>query len=322
MVIHFLKEDSLAALKANAKGNMKYYENPENHWIYEYFDGDNPFAEYKLQIGDFQFRDTGNLKRDGAKNDVENAIRLYGAMKGLSDTQAADERLWAGLCHGDFWEYLHNRWAGNRFRGDPETLLLRRYFFHTRSGARRALFMNTLSRLWWLGRLTFDEKRKDPFELTRYWEEDFSTKSLILFSSNYTGNAEITRGLISALIEMERSGFSLGTKKRDTYYQASQYLNVYGGTHILDYYNAEEIKEKVLRYMWGLAGRVPPGFADISAGTGREAAAPPEKGPASETGTSGETGASGTKEVSEVSSGTADAAGQKDLHKLWDSLLQ
>lgn len=251
MIIHFLREDGLAALKTNVQGNVKLYENKTNDWVYEYFDGDNPFVEYKMQIDDFQFCESS----DSGKNDVENAIRLYSAMRGLSDTQATDERLWAGLCHGDFWNYVHERWALSKFTGDSVTNLLWRYFFNNKYGARRALFRNTLSRLWWLGRLTYDEKRKDPFELTHYWEEDFSTKSLILFSSNYMGNVELTRGLITALIELEREGFSLGTKKRDTYYQASQFLNVYGGTHILDYYSEEEIKEKVINHMYGLIGK-------------------------------------------------------------------
>lgn len=113
------------------------------------------------------------------------------------------------------------------------------------------MFRNTLSRLWWLGRLTYDETRKDPFELTRYWEEDFSTKMLILFSNNYMANPELTKGLVSALIDLESRGLPSGMSRRDVYYQASQYMNVYGGIHILDYYSAEEIKEKIIRYMVG-----------------------------------------------------------------------
>jgi len=115
------------------------------------------------------------------------------------------------------------------------------------------MFCNTLLRLWWLGRLTYDENRKDSFELTRYWEEDFSTKMLILFSSNYMGNENITRGLIFALIELERQKVSVSGRKRNLYYLASQYLNLYGGTHILDYYSENEIKEKVMYHIKRLA---------------------------------------------------------------------
>ncbi len=253
MVIHFLKEDHLAALKLNVEANEKKYHSPVNDWIYDFFDGEDPFVEYKIRIGDFQFAGLGEEPGDLSRNDVENAIRLYGAMKELSDTQASDERLWAGLCHCDFWDYMQNRWKSSRTVGDPAQSLLWRYFFNNKNGIRRALFRNTLSRLWWLGRLTYDADRKDPFELTRYWEDDFSTKSLILFSSNYMGNTEIIKGLISALMELEKADYSLGSKKRNIYYQASQYLNVYGGTHILDYYNADEVREKVIWHMWKLA---------------------------------------------------------------------
>ncbi len=254
MVIHFMKEDCLAALKVNVKGNLKQYENLTNEWIYEFFEGDTPFAEYKVPVESIQL-DTGQSgEKEKGRQDVGNAIRLYSAMKNLSDTQAADERLWAGLCHGDFWTYMNKRWEGFKPSRDPVSSILWRYFFNGKSSVRRALFRNTLSRLWWLGRLTYDSERKDPFELTRYWEEDFATKSLILFSSNYMGNPKLTQGLISALMELDKQGFAYGSGKREVYYTASQYLNVFGGTHILDYFTADEIRERVLYYMRGLAG--------------------------------------------------------------------
>ncbi len=252
MILHFLKEDSLAALKTNVWANIKLYENKTNDWIYEYFDGESPFAEYKDPVSDFQMQ----YLKDGShigRTDVENSIQIYRAMMKITDTQAADERFWAGLCHGDFWDYMHNRWENIKVSGDMVSSLLWRYFYNTKNGIRRAMFRNTLSRLWWLGRLTYDENRNDPFELTRYWEEDFSTKMLILFSSNYMGNQTITRGLVSALMELERQEVTISGQKRELYYLASQYLNLYGGTHILDYYSENEIKEKVMYHIKRLA---------------------------------------------------------------------
>lgn len=256
MVIHFLKDDCLTALKANIAGNLKHYSEPTNDWIYEFFDGENPFLEYKFQIDDFQFDTDFSKEHDFSKQDVENVIRLYSAMKSLTDTQATDERLWSGLAHGDFWEYMHCRWNGRGGRGelnDAVSLVRVRYFVRESiSSARKALFKSSLSRLWWIGRLTYDETRKDAFELTKYLKEDFSTKSLVLFSSNFTSNPSIMHGLFSALLELENEGFIYGTKSRDTYYEATRYLNIFGGTHILDYYTEEEIKNKVLNYMHSL----------------------------------------------------------------------
>ena len=252
MVIHFLKDDCLTALKANIAGNLKHYSEPTNDWVYEFFDGESPFLEYKFQIDDFQFDTELNEDHGLSKQDVENVIRLYSAMKNLTDTQATDERLWAGLSHGDFWNYMQKRWNGRKGNSDVFSLTQSRYFFRSLDGTRRSLFKNSLARLWWIGRLTFDSSRKDSFELTHYLSEDFSTKSLVLFSSNYTSSPSVAHGLIQALLTLDNEGFSYGKKSRDVYYQATRYLNIFGGTHILDYYTEEEIKDKVLNYMHSL----------------------------------------------------------------------
>lgn len=252
MVIHFLKDDCLTALKANISGNLKHYSEPTNDWVYQFFDDENPFLEYKFQVDDFQFDTELNEDHDLSKQDVENVIRLYSAMKDLTETQASDERLWAGLTHGDFWKYMYLRWNIRKSSGDPVTLTQTRYFYRTCDGGRRALFTNSLARLWWIGKLTYSSGRKNPFELTQYMSEDFSTKSLVLFSSNYTSSPNIVQGLFEALLTLDREGFTYGRKSRDVYYQATRYLNIFGGTHILDYYTEEEIKDKVLNYMHSL----------------------------------------------------------------------
>ena len=256
MIIHFMREDCLNELKANVAANIKHYSEPTNEWIYDFLGVENPFVEFKVPVDDFQFvGDEEMLTAAAGKFDVENAIRLYSAMKNLTPTQATDERLWAGLCHGDFWDYMHLRWKDdkNNFKGTSINNVLWRYFLYGRKGSRRALISNTLSRYWWLGYLTYDVNRKDPFEFMKYWGEDFAVKNLVLFSNNFMGNRKIARGLIAALLELKHLRFAIhGMVKRDLYYQASQYLNVLGGLHILDYYSEEEIKDKVIHHMKSL----------------------------------------------------------------------
>lgn len=41
----------------------------------------------------------------------------------------------------------------------------------------------------------------------------------------------------------------------EIYISASRYLNILGGTHILDFYSEEEIRDKILNYMHGLSSR-------------------------------------------------------------------
>ena len=251
MKVHFLTENALVALKTNTKGNLRHYADDTNDWIYDYFGTDMPFMEYKQEFPDFEL--TINRDVTLAKNDVKNTITLYSAMKSLTDTQATDERLWAGMCHYDFWNYLKERWSVNDYHDIEENNVKSRYFFPRNK--RDSLMRNSLSRLWWVGRLTYDETRTDPFELTKYLEKNFTGKALIIFSNNYVGNKNITIGLLSALKYLDDIGFKVkGKSSNDVYFFATKYLNVLGGTYILDYFSPEEIQEKIIKYMKSLKG--------------------------------------------------------------------
>ena len=76
--------------------------------------------------------------------------------------------------------------------------------------------------------------------------------NLVMFSSNYIGNRSVARGLIQAMIELDRENYSEGKSPKVALVQATRYLNILGGTHILDYYAEDEIKDKVLNYMHSL----------------------------------------------------------------------
>ena len=251
MKVHFLTENALEALRTNLKGNLRHYADDTNDWIYDYFGSENPFIEYKQEFPSFQLAfDAGE---DVGQIDVKNTITLYSAMRNLTDTQATDERLWAGMCHSDFWEFLRERWQVNSYHDLRDSNVNTRYFFaHNK---KRSLVTNSLSKLWWIGRLTYDEKRADPFELTKYLVSDYSTKSLVIFSNNYISNPTVAIGLFSALKHLEEMGYTIRNKKsRDVYYEATKYLNVLGGTYILDYFTSEEIEEKVIKYMKSING--------------------------------------------------------------------
>ena len=47
--------------------------------------------------------------------------------------------------------------------------------------------------------------------------------------------------------------FIRNAQPREVYYEATRYLNVLGGTYILDYFSSEEICEKVVNYMENLS---------------------------------------------------------------------
>lgn len=236
MKLYFLKEDALETLRGNIRKNLKNYTHPINEWIVEYFQGQSPFIEYKISVADFTL---DMLSDKPEETDIENIKRIYTNMKVLTETQATDERLWSGLAHGVFWEYMHYRWSKNI---PNESEINNRYFFG--QSKRRSLIRNTISRLWWIGKLTYDESRKNPFELTEYLKNDFTTKTLMLFSSNYSSNPVIVRALLSSLLEYEKQGIEIN---RETFNEIIKYLNVLGGTFILDYLGEQELKNKITK---------------------------------------------------------------------------
>ena len=44
------------------------------------------------------------------------------------------------------------------------------------------------------------------------------------------------------------------THRKQKLLEATKYLNVLGGTYILDYFTSEEIEEKVIKYMKSIKG--------------------------------------------------------------------
>ena len=66
-------------------------------------------------------------------------------------------------------------------------------------------------------------------------------------------NTQISVGLLSALKKLEENGYDM-THRKQKLLEATKYLNVLGGTYILDYFTSEEIEEKVIKYMKSIKG--------------------------------------------------------------------
>ncbi|MGC7872070.1 DUF6339 family protein [Desulfosporosinus sp. SYSU MS00001] len=243
MKLYFLKEEALETLKGNIKTNLRNYSNITNDWIINFFNGENPFIEYKKEVNDFKLSMTYEKPEE---SDIENIKIIYPAMSNISETDATDERLWSGLEHSIFWDYLRYRWSTSKKQPSDKDIL-NHYFFSQYK--KRSLITNTLAKLWWIGKLTYDIKRKNPFELTEYLKHDFATKIRILFSSNFSNNPKIVRSLLSSLIKLEHEGFVIS---REVFIESTKYLNVLGGTYILDYFEEEELSEKLIKRITAL----------------------------------------------------------------------
>lgn len=234
MKIVFLGDDNLLDLKSNLSNFTSKFILPNSGWIEEYF-GRSPFIESKYTIDDF----TLDMSQEKPfLTEFENVQRVYNRLKFLSDSQASDERLWAGLCLTSFWSYTQYRW--DIIKNCTVSTIQQHFFFGF--GARRSLTRNAVSRLWWIGRLTFDENRDDHYELTRFVCEN-SDYILHILERNTSNNPLIIRPFLSALLTARNDGLTVNT---DTVGAISKYLNILGGTYILDCLPGQVIYDKTL----------------------------------------------------------------------------
>lgn len=242
MKLYFMKQKALDYMRANI-GDFytKYYRESSNKWVKELFDYD-PF-EFFMEIPDFELASPSLVAKKGDV-DLMNSKTLYSKLINISESQASDERLWAGLCHSVFYDYVVQRWDYRNLKfkeaEKDADALLSRFFF---KGSRAGCFRNTLAKYWWVGKLAYQPGEKKPFEiLDNLGADDFSTKVSDLFYSNtFSSNQIITSGISKAWKLANSQGGKLTV--REYLRPALQYLNALGGGVLLDFLSEGEIQE-------------------------------------------------------------------------------
>lgn len=97
------KGDALDTLKNSLPQIFeKYFVETNNLWLTEIF-GENPFVKFK-EVPNFELTPLDKELAPG-EIDLNNCKIIYRNFRFLTPRQAADERFWAGLCHGAFYNY-------------------------------------------------------------------------------------------------------------------------------------------------------------------------------------------------------------------------
>jgi hypothetical protein len=166
---------------------------------------------------------------DGA-TEADNAIALHRALVGLSPSQAADERLWAWLAHGPYWEYMQKRWPlAAKDRDKPHNFVLEHYFVGRNV---RNLVRHGIARLWWFAQTTYDDKRTDPYELTKLMLE-YSDNRQSVMERAFSRNRDFVQGLLDRARHWRAKGKDI-LSERDRFRGLCKEMNLCGGTLILD----------------------------------------------------------------------------------------
>ena len=235
MKLQFVSYDNIDIIKSNLKSWVDNFKLDSSDWLQEEF-GATLFSDTKFpEIPDLSLDMTADKP---FLTEAENVKRIYSNLRFLSDSQASDERLWTGLCLGSFWNYVKYRWDINK---KCTVSNVQQHFFFG-FGARRSLTRNALSRLWWIGRLTYDEKRSDPWELTKFVCES-SDYIMHILERNTSNNPAIIRPFLSAVIEAKTQELPIDT---NIVGELAKYLNLLGGIYILDCLPEQRIYDKIL----------------------------------------------------------------------------
>lgn len=247
MKLYIMKQSAVDYLKENMRTYyINYYRKTDNDWIYELFDYD-PF-ELFMEVPDFKL--APYMEKKG-EMDLENCKIMYTNLMRISESQASDERLWAGLCNSTFYKYCRMRWDyQSKKLKNPDAdadAIISRFFF--RGTYRSGFYRNTLAKCWWVGHGTYQEIHGNKFELLdALGADDLSTKMTDLFYSNtFASNPTIIKGICKGWKLFTDRGIKLTT--RDYFRPALQYMNALGGGILLDMLDEDEIKEIFVDYI-------------------------------------------------------------------------
>lgn len=232
MHIKFITDDGLEKSRNNFTTIYKEILVKGNTTLHNLFEDENIIKNTSIEIEDFTLDTSFENKVD---SDLENVKRVYNHMKGLSISKASDERIWVAYSLSEFVDYMKYRWMPEGPNKKKE-----RYFFE--NSGKRSLFRQGISRLWWIGHLTYDNSRADPYELTEFVLRNGQDVVNQLLDIGFSSNRSILNAVLSVLYDAEKEGIEIN---RELVRSTCKYVNLLGGTYILDCLSEQEIYDKI-----------------------------------------------------------------------------
>ena len=173
-----------------------------------------------------------------SQKDFENSVLIFEKFKDLNRVQANDKRLWTTLTHTVFFKYTQKRWNIG-MEASSETLIRR---FHFEGASLETRMRNSISRLWWAAKITYDENNsEDKYALTKLlWSKQDIYQNLV--ERSYGTYDSVLKGFL----EFYSENIFL---KEDELRKLFTALNAMGGVKVLSNLNKNEIKVYLQKLM-------------------------------------------------------------------------
>ena len=247
MKVRYLSERALNTLKSSLDAYLPYFAEETNAALIAKLRGDLETDEI-FRDTNYVFPDEELSASKESDAELESIKAVYGTMKDLPSAVAMDERLWAGIAIDLCWSYVRKRWDIPAMFADKDKSLqnkVHEHFFFMHN-PRRSFTRNAISRLWWLGSLTYDEKNpEDPYRRTKIVTADLGYV-VDLLERNFSNNRRISFEFVDA-VEVARAKVEDEGKVilRPELRILCKYLNMLGGVYILDSMPEGKIYQKI-----------------------------------------------------------------------------
>jgi hypothetical protein len=229
-------ESYLNLLNSENKTFRKYYSEDMD------FDSDeyrSLFTDEELILDILGIEDSNApelIISNDARYDFENSKRIFDWLKKLSIADANDWRFWTTLTHLTYEKYTRVRWKIDK-KTTNETIKQR--YFYSGAGLQSRL-RNSLSRLWWISKLTVREDLPDKYV---YTDVVWSSQDLMqnIFERSLGTYPNIRFGILK--FYLQRKG-TYDSKQFRVFYKE---INALGATSPLGLLSEDEVVDFLIK---------------------------------------------------------------------------
>lgn len=193
--INYMSDEVVATIKSNPDKYTKLIlDNLEsNEWLIEEFK--TPYVAKKITIPDFEF--IVDPKLDNKELSYKNSVLIHQSLKDVPAYVLSDERFWAWINFdkGYFLCQLLMPLKENSSR-------LKNHYFFGSGSVRRGMFFGIISRLFFRAHLTYEPQNGDPYEITRY-VNDNPQRFRNLTWRTYSNNADLVKKILQIQYKFE-----------------------------------------------------------------------------------------------------------------------
>lgn len=188
------------------------------------------------------------LPEKNNNHNAENAIRLYESLKSLNQTLASDVRFWTYLAHVTYWKYMQVRFPIDQQPREKRAAYIMSHWHIDSLNTANLTRHHGISSLWWGAFRTYDDTRKDPFELTKelFSMLDYTTH---LMSGTQGRNQEFFRAVLEFVVDNQEL-FAMYKETKIRFIMRS--MNRTGGYKIF----AGMSKESIIKELNLLKGKI------------------------------------------------------------------